>query len=334
MNIEDINLEHFLGFDYLIFGVIITLCFLFFKIASTYITNKADTSRSKSIKKQIEDDINNFEFKRLRMEDKIRDLRLEGRDLTLDVDKISKMLDQLESQRNLIVTENNNLIKKYAIEIERIKKDFKEDSIQQLNVNKKLKKQYEILIMKKIEAKKERLIVIKGNESIIRAGSKARKTIDLINQRQLELKNKDDLSNIKSIKSSYNYYQSDNIDPRINEIMQYQISLVNNGEAFKISDYEIVNETEIEKNRRLSLMRVNALKMINYEFGVILNNASKRNIDELIELTNNLFKRVELDLSYSPTAYLKINDIFKQSKIDELNIMQEINIDIDDINNF
>lgn len=315
--------------DYIAFPIIILILVVVFKTINNIVSSRNSKIESKSMRSKIDEEINSFEFKRLRMEDKIKELRMEERDLTLDVDKISKMLTQLEVQRNKIVEENNNLIIKYANEIEKIKKDFREDSLKQLDINKKIKSQYDLLIMKKLDAKKDQIRVIEKNKNVIQAGEKARKTINIINKRYLVLKNRDTLSNIKSIENSYNYYNNDNLDERITKIIQYQMELVENGDAFDISDYEILNENEFDKSRRLLLTSVNTLRMINYEFGIILNNVNDKNLEQMVNRTNNLFDRVEGDLSFSSVVFVKINDIFKQSKIDELNIVHKVNLDID-----
>ena len=315
--------------DYIAFPIIILILVVVFKTINNIVSSRNSKIESKSMRSKIDEEINSFEFKRLRMEDKIKELRMEERDLTLDVDKISKMLTQLEVQRNKIVEENNNLIIKYANEIEKIKKDFREDSLKQLDINKKIKSQYDLLIMKKLDAKKDQIRVIEKNKNVIQAGEKARKTINIINKRYLVLKNRDTLSNIKSIENSYNYYNNGNLDERITKIIQYQMELVENGDAFDISDYEILNENEFDKSRRLLLTSVNTLRMINYEFGIILNNVNDKNLEQMVNRTNNLFDRVEGDLSFSSVVFVKINDVFKQSKIDELNIVHKVNLDID-----
>lgn len=315
--------------DYIAFPIIILILVVVFKTINNIVSSRNSKIESKSMRSKIDEEINSFEFKRLKMEDKIKELRMEERDLTLDVDKISKMLTQLEVQRNKIVEENNNLIIKYANEIEKIKKDFREDSLKQLDINKKIKSQYDLLIMKKLDAKKDQIRVIEKNKNVIQAGEKARKTINIINKRYLVLKNRDTLSNIKSIENSYNYYNNGNLDERITKIIQYQMELVENGDAFDISDYEILNENEFDKSRRLLLTSVNTLRMINYEFGIILNNVNDKNLEQMVNRTNNLFDRVEGDLSFSSVVFVKINDVFKQSKIDELNIVHKVNLDID-----
>lgn len=315
--------------DYIAFPIIILILVVVFKTINNIVSSRNSKIESKSMRSKINEEINSFEFKRLKMEDKIKELRMEERDLTLDVDKISKMLTQLEVQRNKIVEENNNLIIKYADEIEKIKKDFREDSLKQLDINKKIKSQYDLLIMKKLDAKKDQIRVIEKNKNVIQAGEKARKTINIINKRYLVLKNRDTLSNIKSIENSYNYYNNDNLDERITKIIQYQMELVENGDAFDISDYEILNENEFDKSRRLLLTSVNTLRMINYEFGIILNNVNDKNLEQMVNRTNNLFDRIEGDLSFSSVVFVKINDVFKQSKIDELNIVHKVNLDID-----
>lgn len=315
--------------DYIAFPIIILILVVVFKTINNIVSSRKSKIESKSMRSKIDEEINSFEFKRLKMEDKIKELRMEERDLTLDVDKISKMLTQLEAQRNKIVEENNNLIIKYANEIEKIKKDFREDSLKQLDINKKIKSQYDLLIMKKLDAKKDQIRAIEKNKNVIQAGEKARKTINIINKRYLVLKNRDTLSNIKSIENSYNYYNNDNLDERITKIIQYQMELVENGDAFDISDYEILNENEFDKSRRLLLTSVNTLRMINYEFGIILNNVNDKNLEQMVNRTNNLFDRVEGDLSFSSVVFVKINDVFKQSKIDELNIVHKVNLDID-----
>lgn len=315
--------------DYVFFTILLIAIYIVYRIIKSHIAEKDFISKSRAINQDMEREINDFEMKRIKMGDRIKELRMEERDLTLDVDKISKMLTQLEVQRNRIVEENNRLIGKYSNEIEKIKTEFRTDSLRQLDINKKLKSQYDLLIMKKIDVKKERIAVIEKNKAVIRAGEKAKQTIKLISKRYLELRNRDNLSNIKNIESSYNYYNNDNIDDRISRIIQYQMEMVESGDAFDISDYEILNEDEFDKSRRIMLTSVNTIRMINYEFGIILSNVKESNLEDLIEMTNKLFDKIESDLSYSSIVYVKINNVFKQSKIDELNIFSKINTDID-----
>lgn len=318
----------FIKKDYIFFTILLVSLFLIYRAVRAYISRMEFKSKSSAEIRAMEREINDFEIKRMRMGDRIKELRLEERDLTLDIDKISKMLTQLEAQRNRIVDENNRLISKYSDEIEKIRAEFKEEANRRLEINKRLKSQYDLLIMKKTEASKERLCVIQENKEIIKAGEKARKTINLINKRYLELKNKDSFANIKSLESSYNYYNSNQIDEKIAKIIQYQMEMVESGDAFEISDYEILDEDEFDKSRRIMLTSVNILKMINYEFGVILSNANESNLDELVKMTNNLFDKIESDFSFNSIVYIKIHNRFKKSKIDELNIFSKMNTDI------
>lgn len=309
--------------NFIIIFILIVSLFVSIKIINNFINRRADAKEKRELIDAMEDELNRWELRKLQMEGEIRNLKLQGRDLKSDVKKISIFINKLESKRDQMIEKNSLIYQQYESRLQQLKEQFKSDSLKQLDLNRRLKEQYDAIVIKKIDAQKQNILLVNKNANVLKAAKRAKDTIQVFNRRLKEIQERDRRSNQLSMKNSFNYYYGE-VDESIEKIVNQQIELVESGKAFDVSSYEILNETEFEKARREQLQSVNAFKMINYEFGLILNKIDPDNIEIAKDLANNIFNSVEVDFEYSPTVYVRITQELKDLKMQEIETISQM----------
>ena len=309
--------------NFIIIFILIVSLFVSIKIINNFINRRADAKEKRELIDAMEDELNRWELRKLQMEGEIRNLKLQGRDLKSDVKKISIFINKLESKRDQMIEKNSLIYQQYESRLQQLKEQFKSDSLKQLDLNRRLKEQYDSIVIKKIDAQKQNILLVNKNANVLKAAKRAKDTIQVFNRRLKEIQERDRRSNQLSMKNSFNYYYGE-VDESIEKIVNQQIELVESGKAFDVSSYEILNETEFEKARREQLQSVNAFKMINYEFGLILNKIDPDNIEIAKDLANNIFNSVEVDFEYSPTVYVRITQELKDLKMQEIETISQM----------
>lgn len=306
----------------IIFILIVSL-FISIKVINNFINKRADAKEKRELIDAMEDELNRWELRKLQMEGEIKNLKLQGRDLKSDVKKISIFINKLESKRDQMIEKNSLIYQEYESKLQELKEQFKSDSLKQVDLNRRLKEQYDTIIIKKIDAQKQNILLVNKNADVLEAAKRAKDTIQVFNRRLKEIQERDKRSNQLSMKNSFNYYYGE-VDKSIEKIVNQQIELVQSGRAFDVSSYEILNENEFEKARREQLQSVNAFKMINYEFGLILNKIDPDNIEIAKDLANSIFNSVEVDFEYSPAVYVRVTQELKDLKMQEIETISQM----------